>query len=168
MALCDCSNKEELLQLVMAVSITEATAATPAPRVNIHGFPASGTPPANTHVHFPDASGADANDDDDEDDDDDDDDGGDDDDDDDNANNSPSTAGLFHGLLANPAIAAIVGQIPSPDPAAPVDTATTVLMPPPPPLDSAMAMHGHFHDNANATFAPSRPRRPALYGAGTR
>ena len=75
MALCDCSNEEELLQLAMAVSIAAATAATPAPRVNIHGFPASGAPPANAHVRFPDAGGADANADDGEDDDDDDDDG---------------------------------------------------------------------------------------------
>ena len=105
------------------MSITEAaaatpTAATPAPRVNIHGFPASGAPPANTHTQFSDTSGDDGNDDDGEDNDD----GDDSDDDDDNASN---TAGLFQGLLNHPAIAAMVGQIPSPGPAVPVDTTTT-------------------------------------------
>ena len=180
----DCADEEEPLQLAYTMSITAAaaatpTASTPALHVNIHGFPLvaghllptanthtrfsdtsiSGAPPANIHTRFSDNSGDDDNDDDDEDGDGDDDG----DDDDKNASNPPATAGLFHGLLAHPAIAAMVDQIPSSDPAAPVGT--TVPVPPPsPPLDSAVAMHGHCHDSNSTT---PQPRRPALSSTST-
>ena len=131
-----CSDEEEILQIALAVSMHQAPAVQPAPRVNIRGFSASGTPPVSTHIQFSDASGDGACDGDGEGDDGDGDHGGDDDDgdDDDNATSSPATAGLFHGILDHPAIAAMVGQIPSPDLAAAVDTATTTPAPPSPPL----------------------------------